>query len=302
MEVAKEKDNFKDIFNTLEDLYLLGDSSLYPLFERLHYHLNEIKSSPTEKDGASLSQLHSLFKEKIKAEIIELFRDSPSGTQIDLLNKMEDPTLKQMDTVLKVFPLAKELIQDFQVDKKVKILIENETIRFEGEVSLDKDLEGLRDQAYRLTRKLFEQRVLLTFDIFETSKKESFAIRFKFSFSHCDRKFNHQISANKTLVLPVLFERFSVALDKIRNIGSHPIFELTETFDLKVISEREDLDQFNTESDLAFHFPFLFRPISLIMRGYNSSGEEEYLSESDGTFESSSNLLFEIDLFSLLKK
>lgn len=302
MEVAKEKDNFKDIFNTLEDLYLLGDSSLYPLFERLHFHLNEIKSSPTEKDGASLSQLNSLFEEKIKAEILNLFRDSDTGTQIDLLNKMKEPSLRQMDTVLKVFPLAKELIQDFEVDKKVKILIENETISFEGEVSLNKDLEGLRDQAYKLTRKLFEQRVLLTFDIFETSKKESFAIRFKFSFSHSDQKFNHQISSNKTLVLPVLFERFGVALDQIRDIGPHPIFELTESFDLKVISDREDLDQFNTDCDLAFHFPFLFRPISLIMRGYNSSKEEEYLSENDGALESSNNLLFEIDLFSLLKK
>lgn len=300
MELAK--DSFKDIFNTLEDLYLLGDSNLYPLFERLHFHLNEIRTSPSENEGAALSQLDKLFQEKIRSEILEFFRESDKGTQIDLLNKMKAPSLRQMDTVLKIFPLAKILIQNFEVHKKVKIQLENEDIYFEGEVPLEKNLEDLRDNAYQLTRKLFEERVLLTFDIFETHEKESFVIRFKFSFSHSDEKFQHPMGKNKTLVLPVLFDRFRVTLERIQNIGPHSFYELTENFDLKVIKDRSELDQFDTESDLAFHFPFLFRPISLIMKGCKSPKGEEYLSEKDGMDDSSNNLLFEIDLFSLLQK
>lgn len=302
METKRANDNFKDIYSTLEDLYLLGDSSLYPLFERLHFHLNEIKEVKKEEKVPDLDNLSSLFEEKIKSEIVTFFRDSEVGSQIDLLNKMRNPSLRQMDTILNIFPMAKELIKDFQLHKNIQITLENETILFEGEVSLENNLEDLRDRTYMLTRRLFKERVLLTFDLFETQKRDSYRISFKFSFSHSQEKFKFDIGKDKVLMLPVLFDQFRTSLSQVEKLGPHRVYELTDSFDLKVLNREKDLDSFHQESDLVFHFPFLFRPISLIMKRYFSPKGEEYQSEKDGMLNASNSLLFEVDLFSLLQK
>lgn len=305
MEKGELKENFEQGIETLGDLYTLGDSSLYPLIDRLHFHFNEINSIQEKpRKTSDFRSLKKLFLNSLNENILEFFRDKGRGVKVDFVDLLDNPNLESLDHLTASFPLAGEVCSLFSFQKNIKITLRNNSFSFRGKVPFDLDLESLREETYRLTRVFLKNKILFTFDLFESSREAGlFDIQFDF---HLQNKGQSpcliQVNRNHVLSLSGVIKKFQRSSESLEKIGDHNVFVLKDDLEVAKLDRITFLNCYQDKNYELFHFPFLFRPISLIMRGYNSSQEEEYLSENDGALESSNNLLFEIDLFSLLKK
>ena len=302
MELYKENESYKYLWETLEDLYLLGDQNLYPLFNNLHFYLNELKFHNFFQKRNQFSNLETLLKEKINNEVKDIFRNAKAGAKIDIVDNLVSPDLEELDIILKTIPVAKKLISKFNLKSRVKIFLANEYLTFEGRLPKDKDLEKLRDISYQITRELFQNKVLLTFDLLEINSKDCFTISFKFSFSKKKSTFYLPVDEEKVLVLPSLLKNFQIDPSKVKQIGQNSIYRLKKNFNLEKYSSIHDVDSIRRNESIVLHFSFLFRPISLIIDGDDSCKLDDHLKSDNKTDVTVNKLFFEVDIFSLLQK
>lgn len=314
MEKSLFRKNIEQSFNTLEDLYSLGDPQLYPLIERLHFHLQEIDTGrkgeklffeeiqkPHETEG--LVNLKRVFNEEVKRQTELMFRHLPAGVSFDLINGLEDPTLGQLDQIISSFPVIKEASTLFQFQKNIKLWIANDCFSFSGDVPMELSLEDLREEAYALTRKLFHREVLLTFEVFESQHDGYFKIRF-----HCHLKNSDNpnlfipVDSNKILKISGLISRFQKPLSHLYQLGEHQAYEIKPSLEIDQLTPKK-IEEISSENDrILFHFPFLFRPLSLIIKK-DSGGDLSDSGENWSDLCAQGKLsVIDVDLFSLVQK
>lgn len=267
MEKGHLKDNFKQGMDALGDLYGLGDSSIYPVIDRLHFHFNELRQSkkdtPREHEFGALRRL---FNQEINHLVVEFFRDQPSGTKVDILDQLKRPDLKTLDNLITSFPLASDVCGLFNFQKNIQVTIENNKFSFCGEVPLNLDLEKLRLESYRLTRLFLSKNILFTFKVFETNRSDNFKIQFDFHMDGDEEPLLIQVEKETVLSLSPVMKAFTHPLEDIEKLGEHNIFLIDENYEAKPLDRSEYKKSIQDQSCHLFHFPFLFRPISLIIK------------------------------------
>jgi len=287
--------NIEQGLSTLEDLYSLGDASLYPLIERLHYHFHEIENN---RNQASLEKkdfrhLTRLFESELNNQVKNFFRNAGAGCQVNLINGLDDASLDQLDDIVETFPLLCEATKLFQFQKTIKIWLYNDCFSVTGEIPHDLNFEELREESYKLTRKFFKKNMLFTFKVFETNEEGSFSIKFT---CHLKNSENAGVLVpldnKKTLKLSGTMESFLIPNESFSQLGNHQVFYLNK--DLVVCeATAEQKSSLLTEKDwIVFHFPFLFRPLSLII---------ERASADEITYSSEGTKVLNFDLFSLIQ-
>lgn len=304
MENGHLKDNFKQGMDTLGDLYSLGDSSLYPIIDRLHFHLNEInlvqRVASTEQEFSSLRRL---FNKEIDYLVSDFFREQPIGVKVDILNNLENPNLRTLDRLVATFPLAGDVCRLFSFQKNVCITITNNKFSFCGDVPLGLDFEALRLESYRLTRLFLDKNILFTFQVFETNSSDTFSIQFDFHMDGDDSPLLIHVKEDTVLSLSPVMKAFSRPLEDIEKIGEHNIFFINEDYKATPLDRLNLLNFIQDQNYHLFHFPFLFRPISLIIKrsiyggtGAIDSGRLSNLSEEN------SLKVLPINLFEIFQK
>ncbi len=314
MEKSLFRKNIEQSLVTLDDLYSLGDPQLYPLIERLHFHLHEIDNG-RKKDKLFFKELHKkpktkelknlnrIFLNEIDRLKVELFKSLPSGVKLNLINSLEEASLEQLDQIIESFPMLRETAEVFRFENTIRLWLYNDCFSFTGEVSLEVDLESLRDRAYALTRRMFNSEILFTFEIFESNTDGYFSITF-----HCHLKnsenqpFFVPVDEDKILKLSGLLENFKRPLSELRHLGSHQVFEIKSSLDIEELSN-ENIEKVSHRNDgFLFHFPFLFRPLSLIINGGSGAELSENREEWSDMCAENKLSIIELDLFSLVQK
>lgn len=305
MEEGSLKENFKQGLETLGDLYALGDSRLYPLFDRLHFHLNEINAlKEKSKRVGEYRSLRRLFINNLNENILNFFRDYHRPITIDLVDTMVDPKLESLDHMSSVFPLAGEVCKLFSFQKNIKIVLKNNSFSFQGKVPFDLNLEHLREETYRLTRLFLKNNVLFTFKVLESLNKDLFELEFDFHFDDSDVA-PHLIQINKSQVLKLsgVIKSFKRPMHDLEKVGEHNVFLLTEDLEVKKLDRIAFLDCYNDKNYELFHFPFLFRPISLIIKRSIYGGKESINESRLMPLQSGKSLeVLNIDLFEIFQK
>ena len=306
MENGGLKENFEQGLETLGDLYSLGDSSLYPLFDRLHFHFNELNSlKERPRKVSEFKSLRKLFIENLNENVLNFFRDQPRGVKVDLIDMLENPDLDTLDHLASSFPLAGEVCRLFQFQKSIKITLKNDSFSFKGMVPFDINLEKLREEAYRLTRVFLKNRILFTFRVFESAPGSGlFAIEFDFFLD--DRGENPyliQVDKYQVLRFSGVLGKFKRPKEDIEKVGEHNVFLLTEDFDVKKLDRIAFLECYNDKNYELFHFPFLFRPISLIIKRSIYGGKESINESKLMPLQGGKSLeVLNIDLFEIFQK
>lgn len=305
MEEGSLKENFKQGLETLGDLYALGDSRLYPLFDRLHFHLNEINALKTKPQRVGeYRSLRRLFINNLNENILNFFRDYHRPITIDLVDTMVDPKLESLDHMSSVFPLAGEVCKLFSFQRNIKIVLKNNSFTFKGKVSFDLNLEHLREETYRLTRIFLKNNVLFTFKVLESLNKDLFELEFDFYFDDHDVE-SHLIQINKYQVLKLsgVIKSFKRPMHDLEKVGEHNVFLLTEDLEVKKLDRIAFLDCHYDKNYELFHFPFLFRPISLIIKRSIYGGKESINESRLMPLQSGKSLeVLNIDLFEIFQK
>lgn len=305
MEQRSLKTNLKQGLETLGDLYALGDANLYPLFDRLHYHLHEI-SSQKEKlvTVKEFSSLRKVFLKEVENQIKEFFRTKPCGQLIDVIDELNDPGLDTLDKIVDCFPVAGKVCDLFSFEGKITVSLANDNFSFKGKVPFDMDFEELREETYRLTRLFLKKEVLFTFNVFETGDSNTFNLEFNFHFNTTGMA-PYLIQVNKETVLSLspIVKTFSRPMADLEKVGEHSVFLIDEDLVAKKMDRFSFLKCIQDQNYHLFHFPFLFRPISLIIKRSNFGGKGTIEAHKLGPFQDEANLrVLELDLFKIFQK
>lgn len=275
MEERSLKENFKQGLETLGDLYTLGDSNLYPLFDRLHYHLHEISSfKEKNKKVEEFDSLRRVFLQEVRNQLTNFFRNKDSGQVVNVIDAMKSPTLNTLDKIVTSFELAGQVCDLFNFQGTVQITLENDHFSFRGKVAYDVDFEKVREETYRLTREFLKREVLFTFQVFETASENTFDLEFYFHLpTEGENPVLIQINKDTVLALSSVVKFFSRPMTDLEKVGDHNVFLIDENLEAKKMDRFSFLKCIQDQNYHLFHFPFLFRPISLIIKRSNFGGK-----------------------------
>jgi hypothetical protein len=287
MELTNREHKLSKALEAIEDLYALGDTELYPLFDRLFYQIGELSrlsSSYIEPNIPRYNGIESLFQKHTERLVQAYFSSLGPDCQVSFLNELKDASISRVDLICELLPHVFNAGAIFNFQKNLAIELRNNEVIFRGKVLLTDDLEKLRLDCYRLSRTFLDFRVLFTFESLEADCGSLYDIEFKFSIpEESSQVFAIKMETQKWLSFPKVIGRFQVELEKLKSIGNHKIYTIDEEYQLKGVSLNE-VDEFTQKSGVtALHFPFLFRPISLIISGESTMVEKSMLFRQSST-------------------
>lgn len=303
MESEKLKVNFQQSMETLSDLYKLGQPAVYPLIDRLHYHVQEINDLANKRLGTKrFKSLESLYVNSINDQIKNSFQKNGFKSNISVINQFDSPSLSNLEKILLLFPESLKLCHEFQFKKFITVSLRNDGFSFEGLAPIDLDLESLRMQAYQAIRCFLNERCLFTFNIFETNSVENFKIKFNFTIEDSlNAPFAIRLSENKEVWLSSVVKSFIVPHSDFSKFQNYPTLLIDKNLNVRHHENAQNLI-FKSDSEARlFHFPFLFRPLSLIIkRNFLESSEDVGSHSFDNTFNDLD--IIKIDLFKIFQK
>jgi|GEM_PF-3284825 len=262
------KDNYQKSLQTLEDLYLLGEPNLYPVIDRLYFHLEQMSlASNVSLPDLTHKNLRSLFVEKVNLLIDGFFHGLSQKAKVTFDHNLNRLELSDLDVIVQILPKIFELSSQFSFERNFNISVRKEKVTFMGDVSTSLDLESMRLESYKMLRYFFDQEVWFTFDVFESNDSDFFTLGFTFTFKDTKRKLLINREAGSYLTLNKEIEQFQQDINQLKRLGNHHVIVIDSNANV------ETYDSFNSavlpeeNSQVGFHFPFLFRPISLIIKG-----------------------------------
>lgn len=262
------KDNYQKSLQTLEDLYLLGEPNLYPVIDRLYFHLEQMSlASKVSLPELTHKNLRSLFIEKVNLLVDDFFHNLSHKAKVTFDHNLNSCELSELDSIVQVLPMIFELSGQFSFERNFNISVQKEKITFKGDVSTGLDLESLRLDSYRMLRYFFSKEVWFTFDIFESRDSDFFTLGFTFTFKDPKRKLLINQGRGNFLTLNKEIEQFQQNISQLKRLGNHHIIVIGLEANVKTYDSFKSIPIPEENCRVIFHFPFLFRPISLIIKG-----------------------------------
>lgn len=260
--------SYKKTKNAINDLKSVVDSSFSPLADNALSFLDEMDLDYRfhwSQNFQRYSALTDLLEFQLKHVVSfylkhnSLIKDfklniSHQTFTLDSWNQLLGE-LDQFSKLLTLFPLKNDLIIEL---KNNKVFVSADI--FKSDINLDK-----RGAAYRLTREYLKGKKWLTYELAEKDTHHSL-ITFQIDFSHSefmDLKF--EIRDQSFLLFSNSLKNYQILLDKFDLNLEHLVLEIDENCQLNVLNAVSQSQYLTNSTFSLYHFPFLFRPVSLII-------------------------------------
>lgn len=302
--------DYKHGMDAIEDLHLLADPGLSPVISRVHFHLSEIrrKAEQSLEDHPGLTPVKNKIKEEFKFLVEEAALKIENCKQLILKDTDATLNLMQWGRLIETLPLAIRMIAKFPISGMLEVGYDNKALTIRTSLSGYEELGKIQSEVYRLSRDFFALKTLPTFQIENDNQ-----VVFKFDFSHVE-DLSYSVDLNKKRVLlSNTFSNYELPIEKIDLISNQTTLILSADGEfyyfesMKVDAIKKSIQ--NGAKPALFHFPFLFRPLSIIiprkgevapLNGYYGTGCEKLLTDQD--FGKSAKTALSLDIFSLLSK
>lgn len=296
--------------DALEDLHRLADPGLSPVIGRVHFHLSEIrrKAQQSLEDHPGLEPLKDKIKEEFKYLLEEATLTLENCHQLTILENHHTLNLMQWGRLIETVPMAIQMISLFPVVGRLEASFDSKNLVLKTRLESWHELEEIKGRVYGLSRKFFEKRVLPTFQVGEAHQ-----VIFKFDFSHIEDMVYSVDLVKKRVNLSNIFEDYQIPVQKVDAIHNQTALILSAKgefyFFEKLNADVVKKSIQNGAKPALFHFPFLFRPLSIIiprdgeiapLNGFNGTGCEKLL--TDQAFGKPTKPAQQLDIFSILSK
>jgi hypothetical protein len=280
-----EKDSyqidFENSIKTLEDIQYLSEFSISPLIGRAYFHLSEMKRKADALKLGQVSGFGSVAKvldEKLEDIFVEYFSNKNRFKEYDYKKETAKIDLQKWNQILEIVPEVLSVVSLFQYHGKVETILNENRLHISGHIRQDSSLEMNRKFIYVVTRKLLRRQVLLTFNLEESGRQGVFKLDLKVDISH-DNSLVYRVmfkpNQNQQVYIGFsnIFCQYRKNVDDVKMIGEHNVVEVLNDLSVRHSYSIPDLSRIESANKEILHFPFLFRPVSIIlpMKGNLSS-------------------------------
>lgn len=252
-------------FSTLEDIVDICGPQTTGLVGQAKYYFD--KAQDQTFDLSQFKALDSFLNNSFKELIHHYFLNKSHAKQVNIHSKSSQIKVNTWNKLIDSLPIVLEVISCFKFESTFNVNLSDEGIDFNFVMKNDDLSEDSRTKVYSLYRKLFQRQCLLTYSIEEEELDTSNCqVTLKLDLSdNCENAYGFDVLADENIFvgLPCCFARYVVKNEKFESRG--PCLEITE--DLELISHRKFPKTYwrqNEDKEL-ISFPFLFRPLSIII-------------------------------------
>ena len=264
------ENTFNKLLNTIDDLQVL-EPNLFSQVGQIQSYVLDIKDTVGEINREK--QPESTALEIIKKSVEATFFNELSNVNIQNLNInfIGNSNIEFLCKFKNQVSSLVNVLNIFTISGPVDITFsENHvyTSFFVNDVKADLNSKSkLKD----ITNYFFTQELLLTFETVSVPKKGQLMV-LDLDFCYDGEQFCiHRLNDKVKLTLPRFIESYEVKVKEDLPESKHLVIELTKDITLKLASRLPDyLDDSLTDVNhktkyCLYHFPFLFRPISIII-------------------------------------
>jgi hypothetical protein len=266
-------DDFEKSLSTLEYIQLLSEFSLSPLIGRAYFHLSEMKRKADEQSTGQVACYDAVSKvldEKLESIFSDFFSNKTKFKTFEYYKSTSKIDLKKWNLILEIIPEVLSVVSLFNYHGAMETRLDEGRLLISGLILEDGKLEMNRKFIYVVTRKLLRNKVLLTFKLEKTARAGLFKLELKVDLSHDDLllyKVNFKANPKETYFVGFsnIFCQYRALFEDVKVVGEHTIVEISHDLSVKHNYGVLDLTRLESANKEILHFPFLFRPISIIL-------------------------------------
>lgn len=266
-------DDFEKSLSTLEDIQLLSEFSLSPLIGRAYYYLSEMKRKADEQvvtPVKNFDQVSKVLDEKLENIFSEFFSNKTKFKGYEYYKSTSRIDLKKWNLILEVVPEVLSVVTLFNYHGAADVRLDENRLLVSGIILEEGHLQMNRKFIYVVTRKLLRQKVLLTFNLEKTTRPGLFRLDLKVDISHDDAliykvKFSVSPKENYCVGFSNIFCHYRALLEDVKEVGEHTVIEVGSDLAVRTFQGVPDLSRLESANREILHFPFLFRPVSIIL-------------------------------------
>ncbi|MBY0413648.1 MAG: hypothetical protein K2Q18_05765 [Bdellovibrionales bacterium] len=301
--------DFEKGLSTLEDIQMLAEFSVSPLVSHAYYYLSEMKRKADAISTVKASEFNQVAKvldEKLFSIVGEFFGNKGRFKEYSYSREVEKIDLKKWNLVLETIPEILSIVTLFNYHGGVDVRFNEGRFLISGLILQDGNLERSRKLIYVITRKLLRSKVLLTFNLEKTARTGLFKLDLKADISHDEAltykvQFNVDKGENYMVGFSNVFCQYRSHLEDVKLVGEHNIVEIRTDLSVKHYLGIPELSRIESANKEILHFPFLFRPLSIIlpMKGNLTTAPSRSLDDENKRKQDVSKYFRTIDFFSL---
>lgn len=300
--------NLEQGLNNGRDLKRLLSGEYHQIVDQLVHHLEQMKvvaDNDWTVNQASYKKINQLIQSEIQESLKNYLLESKRVQQADFKIHGESMRLTAWNKTIDTLPVIFRTIELFPFKSKITFDFSDSRLVISGEIVAQDLSTNIREKAYQITRFFFLNEALLTYDVRETATEGSALMSLNFDFSHRqDVALGLELNQAEGQTVPTFigfsnaFMNYNIDRETLSALGEHLCLEVDETYQLSCHTSipSKYREKFLTSGEVfsILYFPFLFRPISLIIpkRGQLMSM---------GLFEGKNKLNY-FDFFSFINK
>ena len=265
--------DFEKSLSTLEDIQLLSEFSVSPLVSHAYFYLSEMKRKADAIASGEISQFEQVgmvLDGKLTSIVDDFFGNKSRFKEYTFHKNTQKINMQKWNLVLETIPEILSLVTLFNYHGEVSVRFDEGRFFVSGLILEDGNLERSRKLIYVITRKLLRSKVLLTFNLEKTARAGLFKLDLLADLSH-DESLSYQVHfrPNKeeqyVIGFSNVFCQYRANLDEVKQIGPHNIVDIGSDLSLKHYMGIPELTRIESANKEILHFPFLFRPLSIIL-------------------------------------
>lgn len=267
------QEDFEKGLSTLEDIQLLSEFSVAPLVSHAYFYLSEMKRKAdaiASGQVASFDSVSRVLDEKLTSIVSDFFGDKTRFKEFQYYKNTKKIDLKKWDLILATIPELLSVVSLFSYHGTAEIRFDESRLCISGLILEDGKLELNRKFIYVVTRRLLRQKVLLTFNLEKTARTGLFKLTLKADISHDDSliyRVNFKVSSKEQYLIGFsnIFTQYRSHLSDVVTVGEHNIIDIGCNLSVSHTFGIPELTRMESANKEILHFPFLFRPISIIL-------------------------------------
>lgn len=258
--------------STLEDIQMLSEFSVSPLVSHAYFYLSEMKRKADALSSGQVSQFDQVamvLDEKLTSIISEFFGNKSRFKEFSYNKCTKKIDLKKWNMVLETIPELLSVVTLFNYHGGADVRFDENRFSVSGLILQDGNLERNRKLIYVLTKKLLRNKVLLTFNLESTARTGLFKLDLRADLSH-DESLNYRVNfkvddEHYLIGFSNVFCHYRSSLEDVKMAGDHNIIEIRSDLSVHHSFGIPELTRIESANKEILHFPFLFRPLSIIL-------------------------------------